>query len=811
MNWFAHDLRYALRQLARSPAFTAGAVATLALAIGATAAVFSVARAVLFRPLPVPEPDRLVYVWETNPDWSMGGRNPVSSGNFMDWRDQASSFDGLAALSWQYGVGIAGDDGTPARVLARRGSPEIFRVVGIELLHGRVPGSEAEAAAEGPQVLLGHGLWMRRYGGDPSVVGRTIDVNETPVEVAGVLPPEFGIPALDADLWFSVVFSEEDRESRRSHQWQVLGRLAEGVPVERAQAEMEAVAGRLRELHPEFMEGFSARIVPLRADMVREVRPLLLVLLGVVAIVLLVALSNVANLLTARGLARRREMAVRRALGAGRRRLVRQLLTESAVLTVIGGTVGLLLAVPGTRVLVALAPADIPLLDATRVDAVVLAVAAAVVVGGTFFFGLVPVLRTGSAGGGALRASGTAEDRDPQGRFLRGAFLGAQVALSVVLLVAAGLLLRSFVALQEVDPGFETRDLLAVSIDLPFNRYDGTEAHVGFYSELLERVEAVPGVVRAAGTPEPPVTGFNNTFSFVVEGRLRPGPNPREDPVEVRTVTPGYFRTMGIPLVRGRPLEATDGVDAPRVAVINEALQRRLWPDGDPVGARISFDDEEPRGWVEIVGVAGDTHHYGLDRPAQPAIYVPHSQKRWGWMSWMTLMVRTTGDPTALVAPIRSEVWAMDDRLPIHRATAVSALYRESQARRRFAAQLLAGLAGLALLLGAVGIYSVVAYAVTRRRREFGIRMALGAGADRVAASVLRDGVRMALWGVAAGSVIALAFAPLVEGLLFEVPARDPVTLAAVVALLTVVAAAASWIPARRAMRVEPMAVLREE
>jgi len=811
MTGFAHDLRFALRQLRRSPGFTAVTVLTLALGIGATTAVFSVAHAVLFRPLPFPEPDRIVHVWETNPEWSAEGRNPVSTGNFMDWRDRAGTFEALAAVSWAYGVGVIAEDGVPERVRARRGTPGIFDVLGVGLLHGGVP-EEGEVAGGLRGVFLGHGFWRGRFGADPEVVGRTIDVNDEPATVLGVLTPAFSVPGVDADLWFPVGFDEEDRQSRRSHQWQVLGRLAPGTSLEAARAGMTALADRIREEHPEFMEGFGARVVPFRGDMTREVRPLLLVLLGMVGLVLLVACANVANLLTARGLTREGELTVRGALGAGRSRLLRQLLTEGVLLATLGGGAGVVLAVPATKALVAAAPSDIPLLEAARLDGAVLAVATAVVVGSTLLFGLIPAFRSSRVSLRAPLQGGRGAGGHGSGAAgLRRGFLAVQVALSAVLLVAAGLLLRSFLALHDVDPGVKTENLLAVSIDLPYSRYEGDEAHDAFYSTLLGRVEALPGVVRAAGTPEAPVVGFGNTFSFVIQGRLRRGPNPREDPVEVRPVTPGYFRTTGISVLRGRALDEGDDAGAPRVALVNRALERRLWPDGDAVGARISFDDEEPRGWVEIVGVVGDVHREGLDRPPEPALYVPYAQKRWDWMAWMTLLVRTEGDPTALTGPVREAVWALDDRLPIHRTAAVEELYAEGQARRRFAAQLLAGLAGLALLLGTVGVYSVVAHGVVRRRREFGIRMALGAEAQRIARSVLGEGVGTALLGAAAGVAVALALAGLIEGLLFGVPPRDPLTIGGVALLLVAAAAAASWIPARRATTIDPQEALRHE
>lgn len=807
MDPLVQDIRYALRQLARNPGFAIAATVTLALGIGATTAIFSAVHAILLRPLPYPEPDRLVALWESHPDRST--RNIVSSGSYLDWRDRATTFEGLAAYSGRFGLGLTGR-GEPIRVTGRSATPNLFMILGISADRGRVFLSE-EAEVGGEAVLLiSHGLWQRQFGGDPAVLGQTVTLNEHAYTIVGVLPQEFDFPSPGIDVWFPLRFDEDDRAARTSHRWRVLGRLKPQSSLAMARAEMETIAAQLRKDYPEDMAGWRVRVEPYRADLTRDVQPALLLLLGFVGLVLLIACANVANLFLARALSRKRELGVRSALGAGRRRLAGQLLTESGVLAVLGGALGLGLVYAGLETLISVAPAGIPLLQETRIDPSVLAFAAGITLGTTLIFGLMPALRV-SRGDPATTLRATPGSGGQPRSSLRSALLAGEVALSLVLLVAAGLLVRSFLTLQRVEYGFDPEGLLAVSLDLPGSRYSGTEDHRAFYESLLSRVRALPGVVSVTGTPEPPIVGFNNTFSFIIENRPRPGPNPREVPVEVRPVPPGYFRTMRIPLVRGRAIRESDGAEAERVAVVNEALARAHWPAGDAVGARITFDDEGRGPWVEIVGVVKDTRHYGLERPAEPALYVPYDQKRWGWMSWMTLMVRTAGDPLSLAEPMKRAVWELDDELPIHRLEPVTELYRQSNAERRFITLLVGAFASLALLLGALGTYSVVSYTVSGRRREIAVRIALGAGPRGVTASVLGDGARVTAVGITLGLVLALALSRLMAGLLYEVTPADPTTFLGVIGLLLAVTLAASLIPARRAARVDPMRTLKLE
>lgn len=803
------DVRYGWRKLWAQPGFAVVAILTLALGIGANTAIFSVVHAVLLRPLPYAEPDRLVQIWEVSPDGD--DHNVVSSGNYLDWRERATSFEELGAYGWTFGVGLIGDDGEPVHVVGTTMTPSVFRMLGVEALYGRTFTPEEGIRGGGSVVLLSHALWQQRFGGDPEVVSRTLTLEETPYTIVGVLPPEFDFPSPNVAFWLPRQFGEEDRSVRRSHQWRVIGRLRRDATRERAQAELDAVAANLAEEYPEYMEGWGVSVLPFRADLVGSVRPLLLVLLGVVVVVLLIACANLANLLLARAMAREREVAIRGALGAGRGRLVRQFLTESLLVAVLGGGLGVAAIVVGLDALIALAPADIPLLDDTRVDPVVLGYAAGATLLATLLFGLLPALRLTRAD---LQSSLRASDERAGGvrhARLRSGLLVAEVALSVVLLVGAGLLVRSFMRLQAVDLGFNPDNLLTVMLDVPRSRYPETPEQVDFYRRLLERVEALPGVLGAAGTAEPPVIGYNNTFSFAIEGRPSGDADGREDPVPLRAVTPGYFRTMGIPVRRGRVIDERDRPDAPEVVVINAALARRHWPAEDPIGQRISFQGPEGPQWWEVVGVVGDTRHFGADRPGVPALYIPQVQKPWGWMSWLTIVARTERDPMASAAGFRRALGELDARMPIERLTTMNAIYGESEARKRFAAALLGGFAVLALVLGTVGVYGVLSYSVAQRTRDIGVRIALGARRSHVAARIVRQGIALAGIGVVVGIAAALVLSRFLESLVFGITTTDPVTFVGVPILLLIVASLAAYAPARRATRIDPMRALRVE
>jgi putative ABC transport system permease protein len=802
------DVAFGWRQLRTSPGFAVAAVLTLALGIGATTAIFSTVHAVLLRPLPYPSPERLVRVWETAPDGAT--RNVVSSGNYLDWRERATSFAAIGAHSWTFGMTLTGVD-QPIRLQVARIAPSALRALGTVPLRGRPFTEEEGEDGAAPVALLSHRLWRERFAGDPGVIGSSITLDTQPHTIVGVMPPGFDYPAPEADLWRPLPFGADDAEERRSHQWTVVARLADGVTIEAARAEMDAIAAGITSEHPGYMTGWGVNVMPLRTDLVGEVRALLWVLMGVVGVVLLLTCVNLANLLLARATAREREIAVRGALGAGRRRLVRQHLVESLLLGVLGGGLGLAVLLAGLDAMVALAPPDIPLLDDVRIDPVVLGFAFGTTLLATLLFGLVPALRvTATAPGEALRGSRTAggSGAGPAHGRLRAGLLVAEVALAVVLVVGAGLLLRSMARLNAVDPGLETSNRLLVFVDISSPRYPESADHVAFFGRLLDRVESMPGVLAAGGTTEPPLSGYAMTFSYTIEGRPAETPSGREEDERLLAVTPRYLETIGLPVLEGRGIEPTDRAGSPPVVVISESLARKQWPDGDAIGSRIRFNEDMD--WLTVVGVVGDARLDGLDRDAPPAIYIAFDQKPWDWMAWLALTVRVDGDPAGVVPALRAELAELDPTVIPERVSTLEEAFAESAARRRFAAQLLGAFAALALTLGALGIYGLLAYSVAQRRQEIGIRMALGAEPRQVAGRVVRDALVIAAAGVVVGAAGAFAGTRALRSLLFQVEPTDPATFTLACALLLAVAALAAWWPARSATRVDPVAAMRE-
>jgi len=803
----AHDVRYGVRTLVGAPGFAATAAATLAVGIGATTAIFSLVHAVLLAPLPYAQPDRLVRVWETSPQGAE--RNVVSPGNVVDWRTRARSFATLAAHRQPYGVTLTGA-GDPVRVTTGDVQPGVFQILGVRPRLGR--GLTPEDATEGGVVVLSQGLWERRFGADPDVLERTIRLNDIPLTVVGVMPAGFDFPAEGVDLWTPITDPELDPTERTSHNYMVLARLAPGVSVERAQEEMSALAASIAAEHPAPMTGWGANVVPLHDDMTRAVGPLFTLLLVGVGLVLLIACGNIANLLLARAVSREREMAVRGALGAGRGRIVRQLLTESGVLAVVGGGLGMLGAPVLLRALLAAAPPDIPLLGRAAIDGGVLAFAAAVTLGAAVVFGTVPAWRlAGTDLEAALRGSRGASEGARHGR-LRAGLLVAQVALSVVLLVGAGLFVRSFRALQATDLGFDAAGLVVMDVDLPAARYGTTPEQADAYDRLLRRAAAIPSVTGVTGTSERPGSGFGMTFSFAIEGREASNPSGREDDEELRAVVPEYFEVMGQRVLEGRAFGPGDDADAPPVVILNASLAEKHWPGGGAVGERIAFRVGETP-WREIVGVVEDARMASPDREAEPALYIPHAQKRWDWLGWLTVVARTEkgADPEPVQEALRAALLEVDPALPPQAMGTVEGAFRESTARRSFAMTLVLGFGGVALLLSVIGLYGLIRYSVARRRREFGVRIALGAESGDVVGPVLRRSLGLALAGTALGVVGALASSPFLEGLLYGVSPVDLATYAATAGLVLVVAVAAAAPPAWRAARTDPVKVLKVE
>jgi len=801
------DVRYGVRQLLRARSFALMAVLTLALGIGATTAIFSIVHAVLFAPLPYAQPERLVQVWEASP--TSGPRNVVSPGNALDWQERARSFSELAAYRNPYGLSLTGS-GEAARVVITQMQPAVMRVLGVQPLLGRSL-LEEDARGAGDVVVLGHALWEQRFGGDSSVVGRRLVLNDEPHTVVGVMPPGFAFPDTRAELWGPLLHANIDPEERRGHNLYVIGRLAPGVTSSSAQAEMSTIAAGIAREHPEHMAGYGVNVVPLHRDLTAHVRPLFTVLLAGVIVVLLIACVNLANLLLARAVAREREMSVRGALGAGRARITRQLLTESVLLAALGAVGALLLAPVLLHVLTSAAPADIPLLERAIIDRRMLAFVAVVALGCALLFGLAPAVRLARTDlqtvlRGARDASHTGHLR------LRSALLIAQVALSVVLLVGAGLFVRSFAALSATALGFDDANLVTIEVDLPYSRYADRPQQIAFYDRFIERVRALPGVVNAAGTIEPPGGGYGMTFSFGIDGRAAQNESGREDPAELRAVTPGYFDVLGQRVLRGRAFNEYDHADAAPVAMISESLARKHWPGEDPIGRRVAFQPGESR-WLEIVGIVADVRLASPDREPVPALYIPHAQKDWTWMSWLTVVARTADgvDADAMQATLRATLLDLDGGLPPQSLGTVAEAFRENTARRTFAMTLIAGFGGVALLLSIVGLYGLLAYMVAQQQQEIGVRLALGAHPAGIVRGILLRALALALPGAAVGALAAAGATRIISTMLYGVSAIDVPTYAATLLIVLTTALVAAGVPAWRAAHVSPQRALRPE
>ena len=805
MEILLKDIRIAARSLVRARGFTVAAVLTLALGLGANTAIFSAVHAVLLSPLAFPDADRLTVLWLNNQREGIQ-RDITSYPTFLDW-SEAASYQAMAAHASQAGT-LTGE-GDAAQLRGSAVTAEFFEVLGVRPALGRVIGAGDTELGAAPVIVLSHGTWARHFGSDPSVLGRTVRLSGTR-EVVGVMPPGFAYPE-GAEFWTGLAPDEESAglfEARTALWLGVIGRLAPGASVDAASAEMSTLMAGVREEYAD-LGGNGVFVEPLRDTIVGDVRPALLVLLGAVGFVLLIACANVANLLLARGAARQRERAVRGALGATGARLAREALTESVVLAVVGGAVGVLLAFWGTAALVAVSPPDLPRIEAIGLNAPVIAFAAALALLTGLVFGVVPALQARAAAIGAtLREGGRGSAAGRGG--MRPVLVAAEVALSLILLVGAGLLLRSFASLQAVDPGFATEDVLGFRVSLGTERYPGAPEIRELERQLLESVRAMPGVTGATAINTLFLSRLPNMGSIAMEGAEAPDPDDAVTSVTTDFVEPAFFETMGIPIVRGRGFQATDIPDAPSVAVVNETFVRRFSPDADPIGRRFTWGDTEDTAttWHTIIGVARDTRRSGIVADVRPEAYRSTGQYA---IRGRDILVRTTGEPLALVPEVRALLRRLDPDLPMASVRTVEQAMGEAVATRRFVMLLLAGFAAVAVLLTAVGIYGVLAYLVARRTREMGVRIALGAARADVVRLVVRDGLRSILPGVAIGIAGALLLTRLLTSQLFGVSPTDPLTFAAVTALLLGVALTATWVPARRASRVEPMTTLREE
>jgi predicted permease len=799
------DLRFGTRMLLKQPGFTLIAVLTLTLSIGANTAIFSVVNAVLLRQLPYADPTRLVMIWE---DPGSNPRNFVNPRNFADWQVQNRSFDHVAAINIG-NVNLTGD-GEPERLISASVSATFFSILGVNAAHGRtlLPGEDQPGGAS--VVVISHSLWQRRFGSDPGLIGQSIELNGDPAIVVGVMPAGFHFPGT-AEIWRPLVFTPGQLESnnRGSHFLSVVARLKPGVTVPQAQAEMEAIYNQLRQQYPSALTNWQPHVASLHEDTVGNVRQALLILLGAVGFVLLIACSNVANLTMARAAARQREIAIRAALGASRARLLRQMLTESLLLALLGGGLGVLLGAWLVRLLVSLNPGNLPRLEEVRLDGYVLLFTTMLSLASGLIFGLVPALQSSKINlNEALKDAAVKTSAGRRQAKLRRAFVIAEIALSLVLLVGAGLLIKSFVRLGRAELGFNPANVLTLRVALPGNRYAAPPRQTAFYQQVIERVKSLPGAQAASLISDPPVSGSMGLWQngFHMEGKPLPPPGQGHF-ASLRWITPDYFKTLGIQLLRGRVLTEADVEGQPRIVVIDEAMARQFFPDEDPLGKRIViyWRDRIPR---EIVGVVGNVRQTSLAEDAGPHIYIPYSQTP---LNYATLLVRTTGDPLSLAAAVKREVLAVDRDQPVYAVQTMEQIIDNSVAERRFQMTLLGLFAGVALMLAAMGIYGVMAYTVTQRTPEIGIRIALGAQGGDVLRLVIGQGMKLASGGILIGLLASLGLTQLMKTLLYGVSATDPLTFASIVVLLTFVAVLACWIPARRATKVDPLVALRHE
>jgi putative ABC transport system permease protein len=800
------DIQYALRNIAKKPLFYSVVILTLALGIGANAAIFTVVNGVLLQPLPYPHPDRLMMVWTHNPRQGFD-KDVGTYPNFEDWRRASQSFERMSAY-FGASVTLTGS-GDPAQIPGARVTHEFFETMGVRPLQGRAFSSANGQAGGERVVIIAHGLWTRRFGADPSIVGRRIVLNGIRHEVLGVMPASFKHPA-DAELWMPLAPVGQFQAlvgARGSYWLTIIGRLKPGVTRVAAQAEMDAIAARLEKEYPS-NAGIGIRLVTMHEELVGDVKRPLLILLGAVCFVLLIACANVANLLLTRAVSRQRELAIRAALGADRGRLVRQLLTESVVLGLLGGAAGLMVATLGTDLLQTLAPAELPRLSDITIDRQVLAYAAVASVFTSLLFGLVPALHASRRDpGGHLKEGGRAGPDGRAGGRMRAALAAGELAIALVLLVGAGLLIRSFIALNSEDPGFATRGVLAIRLLLPPAAYGEPARIAGFYEQLVERLDALPGVESAAAGSSLLLSRLPSSASISIEGRPPLPANARNIPVPYDSVTPEYFATLQIPLLRGRMFNPADAAQSQPVVMVNESFVKRFFPGEDPLGRRVTFDTSQPgTRWPTIVGVVADTKRAGFEREPWAETYFPMRQAP---ASRAFVLLRTNGDPIALIAAAQAAVWSIDRNQAIASIRTVPELLAQQELNRRFTTLLLGVFASVALVLAIIGTYGVIAHATAQRTQEIGIRMALGADRRMILRMVLIGGLRIAATGLAIGVFGALALTHVLSGLLFGVSARDPLTFVVVPGALLVVAVAACLIPARRAMRVEPVIALR--
>jgi putative ABC transport system permease protein len=802
------DILYGVRVLWNAPHFSLAAALALALGLGATATIFSVVDAVLIKPLPFREPARLVVVYERSAAQKRS-KMFVPAANFHAWREQSRSFVAMAAVLETRMNLTGGPNGPldPEELRGERVSAALFPLLGVEAAIGRTFRAEEDEPGNTGFVLLSHSLWRRKFGADPAIAGKAIRLRDRPYTVTGVLPPAFALIDRDVDIWLPLGLDPHDPRTSGARMLVGVARLKPGVTLDQARNEMDSIGARLEAANPALNSGWRPSLFPLEREIVGTSREALLVLFGAVGLLLLLACANVANLLLARGAARRREIAVRAALGAGRWRLLWQLLTENVVLALAGGAAGLALAWGALALVTRYGPGDIPRLTDAQLDARLCLFAFCLSVATGVLSGLAPALRV--SGGNlysALVESGRGGTAERAGLRLRDGLIVAEVALAVVVLIGAGLLVRSFIRLRATDPGFRAEGLLTFRVPLLGGRNSAPERRRAFFAEIEERLAALPGVHSVGSVNELPLTGLGVGATFAVDGR--PAPTLDQRPIALmRAVTPGYFKTINIRLLAGRGFSAADTAGAPPVVIVNQTLARRFWPDGRALGERLIIDLPNKIA-PEIVGVVGDVKPDRMEADDWPTIYNPYPQAP---AVTMEVVVRTAGPPLALASAVQREVHRLDPEQPVAGMRPMQSLLDDAVAGVRFNMLLLTIFAEIAFVLAAVGIYGVISYDVTRRTREIGIRTAMGAQPRDVLQLVLRRGARLAGCGIAAGLAIAFALTRLMSAMLYGVKATDAFTFAGIALLLGAVALLASYLPSRRAMALDPLAALRHE
>jgi putative ABC transport system permease protein len=806
MGDILQDLRFGLRMLWKNPGFTIVAVLALALGIGANSAIFSVVNAVLLQPLPYKNPDALVMVWDDQTHLGFPKDTP-SPANFLDWREQNTVFEGMAALA-ERSFNLTGV-GEPERLDGRRVSANFFSLLGVEPQLGR--GFTPEEDKPGIRVvILGHAMWQRRFGGDPGVIGRAINLNGEVYTVVGVMPPNFQFPTGKDQLWVPIAFPADEAAYRGAHYLEVMARLKPGVTLQQAHAEMETIAARLEKQYPETNMRVGSVVTPLHEQVVGDIKPALLILLGAVGFVLLIACANVANLLLARAAVRQKEISLRLALGASRARLVRQFLTESVLLAGLGGGCGLLVSLAAIRALKKFIPDTISQVQAINIDSKVLIFTLLVSLATGLIFGLAPAMQASSFNlNETLKEGGRDSAAGTRGNRIRGLLVIAEVAVSFILLIGAGLLINSFFHLRTLDPGFRVDHLLTAKVELSDTKYPDAQRRIAFFDEVVRRVRELPGVQSVAAGGNLPFTYNGDSGYIAVEGVPDPPPDQRVD-VVYRTVGPGYLSTMGIPLVRGRDFTDQDTLDNTLGVIISEKTAKHYWPNQDPIGKRLkngTTDSKSP--WRTVIGVVKDVRQN--DFVAQPKMQMYWSFRQMQEERANALVIRTSVDPMSLAASVRNAVWAVDKDQPVSNIRTMDEIVSKAVARQRFSMLLLGIFAGVALILAAVGIYGVMSYSVAQRTREIGIRMALGARRGDVLKMTVKQGLKLVIIGVAIGLVAAFVLTRVMTSLLFGISATDPVTFVSIPLLLMGVAMLASYIPALRATKVNPMVALRAQ